>query len=116
MGNYAGKTSHRLPAPGKRVTHHHSSSVGLSKNINRVSPAVGFVYAVTEIEGTGESEERCLKEEIIRHNDLILKDFDRKLKQHPAFVCRFRTLDKSRLREGCSTRPGSSSSTSSSSP
>jgi len=66
--------------------------VGLSKNINRISPAAGFVYAVTEIAGTGVGEERRLKEEIIRHKDLILSDFNRNIKQHPAFVFRYRTV------------------------
>jgi len=66
--------------------------VSLSKNINRISPAASFVYAVTEIAGTGVSEERRLKEEIIRHKDLILNDFDRNIKQHPAFVYRYRTV------------------------
>jgi ABC-type transport system involved in multi-copper enzyme maturation permease subunit len=66
--------------------------VGLSKNISRISPAAGFVYAVTEIAGTGVSEERRLKEEIIRHKDLILNDFDRNIKQHPAFVYGYRTV------------------------
>ena len=66
--------------------------VRLSKNINRISPAAGFVYAVTEIAGTGVGEERRLKEEIIRHKDLILNDFDRNIKQHPAFIYRYRTV------------------------
>jgi len=66
--------------------------VGLSKNINRISPAAGFVYSVTEIAGTGVGEERRLKEEIIRHKDLILNDFNRNIKQHPAFVYRYRTV------------------------
>ena len=68
--------------------------VRFSKNLNRVSPAAGFVYALTEIAGTGVGEERRLKDEVIRHKDLILEDFDRNLKQHPAFVYRYRTVGR----------------------
>ncbi len=68
--------------------------VRLSKNINRISPSASFVYAVTEIAGTGIGEERRLKEEIIRHKELILSDFNSNIKQHPAFVYSYRSVDQ----------------------
>jgi ABC-type transport system involved in multi-copper enzyme maturation permease subunit len=46
--------------------------VTLSKNINRLSPAASFVYAVTDIAGTGISEEGNLKREVIRYKDSII--------------------------------------------
>jgi ABC-type transport system involved in multi-copper enzyme maturation permease subunit len=46
--------------------------VNLSKNINRLSPAASFVYAVTDIAGTGISGEGNLKREVIRYKDSII--------------------------------------------
>ncbi len=46
--------------------------VRLSRNINRVSPAASFLDAVSEIAGTGISEERRLKEEVLRYKDSVI--------------------------------------------
>jgi ABC-type transport system involved in multi-copper enzyme maturation permease subunit len=66
--------------------------VRLSKNINRVSPAASFVYATTELAGTGVGEESRLKQEVIRYKDSIYKDFPSGKKDHAAFVYRPRSL------------------------
>jgi ABC-type transport system involved in multi-copper enzyme maturation permease subunit len=66
--------------------------VRLAKKINRLSPAAGFVYAATELAGTGIDEESRLKSEIIRHKDAVLLETDRGVKEHPAFVYRYRSV------------------------
>ncbi|MDP2915983.1 MAG: ABC transporter permease subunit [Candidatus Aminicenantes bacterium] len=68
--------------------------VRLSKTINRLSPAAGFVYAATELAGTGIGEESRLKSEVIRHKDAVLLEMDRGVKEHPAFVYRYRTVGR----------------------
>jgi ABC-type transport system involved in multi-copper enzyme maturation permease subunit len=47
--------------------------VRLSKNINRLSPAASFVYAVTDIAGTGIGEESRLKGEVVRYKNSIVQ-------------------------------------------
>jgi ABC-type transport system involved in multi-copper enzyme maturation permease subunit len=47
--------------------------VRLSKNINRLSPAASFVYAVTDIAGTGIDEESRLKSEVVRYKNSIVQ-------------------------------------------
>ncbi|MBM3295080.1 MAG: hypothetical protein FJY82_11250, partial [Candidatus Aminicenantes bacterium] len=68
--------------------------VRLSKKINRVSPAAAFVYAATEIAGTGIGEESRLKEEVIRYKNRALPDLtrDRTSAAAPAFAYRCRTV------------------------
>jgi len=66
--------------------------VRLSKTINRLSPAAGFVYAETELAGTGIGEESRLKGEIIRYKDSVLLEMMRGAKQAPAFSYRYRTV------------------------
>jgi ABC-type transport system involved in multi-copper enzyme maturation permease subunit len=46
--------------------------VRLAKSINRVSPAASFLYAATEVAGTGIGEESRFKGEVIRYNDRIV--------------------------------------------
>jgi ABC-type transport system involved in multi-copper enzyme maturation permease subunit len=65
--------------------------VNLSKNINRLSPVASFVYAVTDIAGTGISEEGNLKREVVRYKDSIiaqiLANWDTEKKPpYPAFT------------------------------
>jgi ABC-type transport system involved in multi-copper enzyme maturation permease subunit len=65
--------------------------VNLSKNINRLSPVASFVYGVTDIAGTGISEEVNLKREVIRYKDSIiaqiLANWDTEKKPpYPAFT------------------------------
>ncbi len=66
--------------------------VGLAKTINRISPAAGFVYAATELAGTGIDEESRLKNEIIRYKDAVLLEMQRGAKQNAAFSYRYRTV------------------------
>lgn len=72
--------------------------VNLSKNINRLSPAASFVYAVTDIAGTGIEEESHLKREVVRYKDSIIQDIissiisDSRTKEYPAFQYNYRTL------------------------
>lgn len=71
--------------------------VNLSKNINRISPVASFIYAVTEIAGTGIGEESHLKRSIISHKNTILPDvilqvLKRKKMEYPAFKYRPRSL------------------------
>jgi ABC-type transport system involved in multi-copper enzyme maturation permease subunit len=47
--------------------------VRLSKNINRLSPSASFVYAVTDIAGTGIGEEGRLKGEVVRYKNSIVQ-------------------------------------------
>ena len=72
--------------------------VNLSKNINRISPASSFVYAVTDIAGTGISEENNFKREVVRYKDSLIQDMisavssDSKTKEYPAFKYNYRSL------------------------
>jgi len=66
--------------------------VRMSKNINRLSPAASFVYATTELAGTGIGEESRLKENILRYKDSVLSSPDRGEKQAPAFAYRYRSV------------------------
>jgi ABC-type transport system involved in multi-copper enzyme maturation permease subunit len=72
--------------------------VSLSKTINRVSPVAGFVYAATEIAGTGIGEESALKKEVIRYKngliDLTLASPDADVAESPAFRYAYRPLDQ----------------------
>jgi ABC-type transport system involved in multi-copper enzyme maturation permease subunit len=72
--------------------------VALSKNINRISPVASFVYAATEIAGTGIGEEGALKNEVVRYkNGLIertLASPDGEAKDLPAFRYAYRPLDR----------------------
>ena len=72
--------------------------VALSKNINRVSPVASFVYAATEIAGTGIGEEGAFKREIVRYKngiiDRMLASPDAKAADAPAFRYTYRPLDR----------------------
>jgi ABC-type transport system involved in multi-copper enzyme maturation permease subunit len=65
--------------------------VRLSKTINRLSPAASFVYAATELAGTGIGEESRLKDEIIRYKNAVFQEFDQGRKDHAAFAYRYRS-------------------------
>lgn len=73
--------------------------VRLAKTINRFSPAAGFMYAATELAGTGIDEESRLKSEILRHKDAVRLEMDRGVTQHAAFSYRYRTVGEA-LAEG----------------
>jgi ABC-type transport system involved in multi-copper enzyme maturation permease subunit len=72
--------------------------VRLSKNINRLSPAASFVYAVTDIAGTGIGEESRLKSEVLRYKNSIVQRMiaaivsDSKAEAYPAFAYAPRAL------------------------
>jgi hypothetical protein len=66
--------------------------VRLSKNINRLSPAASFVYASTELAGTGIGEESRLKENVLRYKDSVLSIRERGEKQAPAFAYGYRSV------------------------
>jgi ABC-type transport system involved in multi-copper enzyme maturation permease subunit len=70
--------------------------VALSKNINRVSPVASFVYAVTEIAGTGIGEEGAFKREVVRYKDGLIDRMlaapDTGLADAPAFRYAYRPL------------------------
>ncbi len=72
--------------------------VRLSKNINRLSPAASFVYAVTDIAGTGIGEESRLKDEVVRYKNSIVQRMiaaivsGSKTETYPAFVYVPKTL------------------------
>jgi len=70
--------------------------VALSKNINRISPVASFVYAATEIAGTGIGEEGALKREVVRYKngliDRTLASPDAGAADTPAFRYAYRSL------------------------
>ncbi len=66
--------------------------VRLSKTINRLSPAAGFVYAETELAGTGIGEEGRLKDEIIRYKDSVQAEMGRGGKSFGAFSYKYRSV------------------------
>lgn len=72
--------------------------VRLSKAINRLSPAASFVYAVTDLAGTGIGEEMHLKGEVIRYKNAIIGRMigaigsDSPAKEYPAFAYHPRSL------------------------
>jgi ABC-type transport system involved in multi-copper enzyme maturation permease subunit len=68
--------------------------VRLSKNLNRLSPAAGFVYAATEIAGTGIGEESRLKQEVIRYKNRVLEDIRLGRKDTAAFSYRYRPIGR----------------------
>lgn len=65
--------------------------VRLAKTLNRLSPAANYVYAATEIAGTGIGEESRLKQEVVRYKNRVLAEGDLHDKGAPAFVYRYRT-------------------------
>jgi ABC-type transport system involved in multi-copper enzyme maturation permease subunit len=66
--------------------------IRLSKNINRLSPAASFVYATTELAGTGIGEESRLKGNILRYKDSVLSSLESGQNQAPAFAYRCRSV------------------------
>ena len=66
--------------------------VRTAKAINRLSPAASFVYAATEIAGTGIGEEGRLKREVIRFKNQFLDEVQRQQKERSAFAYRYRSV------------------------
>ena len=74
--------------------------VRLSKTINRLSPAASFVYAATELAGTGIGEESRLKDEIIRYKNTVFQEFAQDRKDHAAFTYRYRSAGQALAQGG----------------
>jgi ABC-type transport system involved in multi-copper enzyme maturation permease subunit len=66
--------------------------VRLSKGINRISPAASFVYASTELAGTGIDEERLLKDAVSRYKNAVRPNLEKAGGRHPAFTYRYRSI------------------------
>ena len=66
--------------------------VRLSKAINRASPAASYLYAVTEIAGTGIGEESRFKGEFIRYKDQIAQLMLNGSESFPAFGYAYRSV------------------------
>ncbi len=66
--------------------------VRLAKTLNRISPAASYVYAATEIAGTGIGEESRLKQEVVRYKNRVLAEGGRSDKSAPVFAYRYRTM------------------------
>jgi ABC-type transport system involved in multi-copper enzyme maturation permease subunit len=73
--------------------------IRLSQTINRLSPAAGFVYAATDIAGTGIAEDTRVKEEVVRYKNRIIDGIIRKEQPFPAFTYRPRSVGQA-LAEG----------------
>jgi ABC-type transport system involved in multi-copper enzyme maturation permease subunit len=65
-----------------------------AKTINRLSPAAGWVYAATDMAGTGIGEDERLKDQIIRYKDAVLQGMKRGDKESPAFVYKYRSIGR----------------------
>lgn len=74
--------------------------VRLSKNINRVSPAASFVYAATELAGTGIAEEGLFKAGVVRYKNTVLPAMDQGKKEFPAFSYKYRTIGQVMVQGG----------------
>ena len=73
--------------------------VRLSKNINRISPVSSFVYAVTDLAGTGIGEEDNFKRVVLSYNNSIFSELlaaagDSGPKSYPAFQYHYRDLSE----------------------
>jgi len=73
--------------------------VRLSKDINRISPVASFIYAVTEIAGTGIGEESNLKRAVVSYknsifSDVISANLQHEKKEYPAFIYHRRSLSR----------------------
>jgi len=68
--------------------------ISLSKNINRISPVASFIYAVTEIAGTGIGEEGRFKAEIIRYKNSAFLDIVSDKTEYSPFNYQYRSLSQ----------------------
>ncbi len=74
--------------------HKFASLVRLSKAVNRISPAASFVFAATEIVGTGIGEESSLKEDVLRYGNRIQDDIRSGSAGYAAFAYRYRSVGR----------------------
>jgi len=73
--------------------------VRLSKGINRISPVASYVYAATDLAGTGIGEEENVKKSVISYKNGVLPDVSSALLEnsemlYPAFQYRYMTLSE----------------------
>ena len=68
--------------------------IRISKNLNRISPVASYIYAVTDIAGTGIEEEGRLKTEVIRYKNQIFPDVVEQKESFPNFSYRYRSLSQ----------------------
>jgi hypothetical protein len=68
--------------------------IGLSKNINRISPVASFIYALTDIAGTGIGEEGHFKTEIIRYKNRAFLDIVSDNAEYSPFNYQYRSLSQ----------------------
>jgi ABC-type transport system involved in multi-copper enzyme maturation permease subunit len=66
--------------------------VRLAKTLNRVSPAAGFVYAATEIAGTGIGEDSRLKREVVRYKNRVIESGTLEGNRAAAFAYSYRSI------------------------
>ncbi|MHB8056144.1 MAG: ABC transporter permease, partial [Candidatus Aminicenantales bacterium] len=66
--------------------------VRLAKTLNRISPAAGFVYAATEIAGTGIGEDSRLKREVVRYKKRVIESGTLEGNQAAAFAYSYRSI------------------------
>jgi ABC-type transport system involved in multi-copper enzyme maturation permease subunit len=74
--------------------HKFDDLVRLSKAVNRISPVASFVFAATEIAGTGIGEESLLKKDIVRYKSRIQEDIRSGTTMHAAFAYRYRSVGR----------------------
>ena len=68
--------------------------VRLSKSLNRLSPAASFVYAATDVAGTGIGEESRFKQEVVRYKNRVLEDIRLGRKDTAEFSYRYRPIGR----------------------
>jgi ABC-type transport system involved in multi-copper enzyme maturation permease subunit len=66
--------------------------VRMAKSLNRISPSAAFVYASTEIAGTGAGEESRLKREVVRYKNQVIESGTLEGNRAPAFAYAYRSL------------------------
>ncbi len=68
--------------------------VRLAKAINRISPAASYLYAATEIAGTGIGEESRFKGDVVRYKDRVVELMLKGSKDIPAFGYAYRSVGR----------------------
>jgi len=68
--------------------------VRLAKTLNRLSPSAAFVYAATEIAGTGAGEESRFKREVVRYKKQVIESGTLEGNRSPAFAYSYRSLGR----------------------
>jgi ABC-type transport system involved in multi-copper enzyme maturation permease subunit len=66
--------------------------VRLAKSLNRISPSAAFVYAATEIAGTGAGEESRLKRDVVRYKNQLVESGTLEGNRAAAFAYSYRSI------------------------